>query len=122
MAKARHSPPAKRRASLRIESTTYEDNAHNGPTALRLAQEARPDVALLDIGLPGIGGYELGRRLRALPGLARLPLVAFTGYGRASDQQRSREAGFDAHLAKPVEPDFVVETVQALTRAVHMPQ
>jgi CheY-like chemotaxis protein len=75
------------------------------PSALRLAQEKRPDVALLDIGLPQMDGYELGQRLRQLPGLDALRLVALTGYGQASDRERSRALGFAAHLVKPIDLD-----------------
>lgn len=71
--------------------------------ALTLAARSAPRIALLDIGLPVIDGYELGRRLRAVPGLAGIKLVALTGYGQASDRERSRAAGFDAHLVKPVD-------------------
>jgi CheY-like chemotaxis protein len=66
-----------------------------------------PDVVFLDIGLPGMDGYEVARRMRQRPGGADLRLVALTGYGQASDRQRSREAGFDTHLVKPVELDAV---------------
>jgi len=76
--------------------------AYDGPAALRAAEEVRPAVALLDIGLPGMDGYELARRLRELPGMERLPLVAVTGYGQDADKQRSKAAGFDVHLVKPV--------------------
>jgi PAS domain S-box-containing protein len=71
--------------------------------ALALAPSVGPRLALLDIGLPGMDGYELGRRLRELPGLEALELVALTGYGQTSDRERSRAAGFSAHLVKPVE-------------------
>jgi CheY-like chemotaxis protein len=72
-------------------------------TALRIAGEFKPDVALLDIGLPGMDGYELGGRLRQIPGLSQLRLMAVTGYGQESDRQRSAAAGFENHLVKPVE-------------------
>jgi CheY-like chemotaxis protein len=75
----------------------------DAPAALRLAEEFQPEVAVLDIGLPVMDGYELGRRLRALPSLRRLRLIALTGYGQDSDRTRSEEAGFDAHLVKPVD-------------------
>jgi PAS domain S-box-containing protein len=70
---------------------------------LAAVESFRPDVGLLDIGLPEMNGYELARRLRALPRTSRLRLVALTGYGQAEDQQRALAAGFDAHLIKPVE-------------------
>jgi signal transduction histidine kinase/ActR/RegA family two-component response regulator len=77
--------------------------AHDGPAALRAADAQRPQVALLDIGLPGMDGYELARRLRARPGLDRTALVALTGWGQEEDRRRSQEAGFDHHLVKPVD-------------------
>ena len=64
----------------------------------------RPDVALIDIGLPGIDGYRLAGLLRALPETATLRLIALTGYGQAEDRRKALDAGFDLHLTKPVEP------------------
>ncbi len=78
--------------------------AYDGPDALGVAAEFRPDAALLDIGLPGMSGFEVAQRLRELPGWDRVMLVAVTGYGQDEDRRRSREAGFDHHLTKPVEP------------------
>jgi signal transduction histidine kinase len=77
--------------------------AHDGPTALVAAKEFEPDVALLDIGLPEMDGYEVARRLRAMYAGRPLLLVALTGYGQESDRARSRAAGFDLHLVKPVD-------------------
>lgn len=77
--------------------------AHDGPSALATAESFSPDLAVLDIGLPVMDGYELGRRLRELPKLVGLRLVALTGHGQASDQQRTAEAGFHCHLVKPVQ-------------------
>jgi signal transduction histidine kinase/ActR/RegA family two-component response regulator len=77
--------------------------APDGPSALVVAEEFRPQVALLDIGLPVMDGYEVGRRLRDEQGETELRLVALTGYGQASDKARSQEAGFDAHLVKPID-------------------
>ncbi len=79
--------------------------AHDGPAALRAAQDMQPDVVLLDIGLPRMDGYEVARRLRQLPEMERLLLVALTGYGQDDDRRRSHEAGFNAHLVKPVDLD-----------------
>lgn len=76
---------------------------HDGPTAVEAARRLHPDVALLDIGLPGFSGLEVARRLRAEPSLAGLFLVALSGWVQAADLARSREAGFDHHLAKPVD-------------------
>jgi signal transduction histidine kinase/CheY-like chemotaxis protein len=77
--------------------------ANDGPAALRLVERQRPEVALLDIGLPGMDGYELARRLRRQPGLGKTVLVALTGWGQPEDRHRAREAGFDHHMVKPVE-------------------
>jgi PAS domain S-box-containing protein len=74
---------------------------HDGLAALQAAREFHPDMVLLDIGLPGISGYEVARQLRAEPEFQDTLLVALSGYGTAEDQQRSREAGIDVHLIKP---------------------
>ena len=75
--------------------------ASDGPSGIEALRRVRPDVALVDVGLPGFDGYELARRARADG--ETLMLVALTGYGLPDDHRRSREAGFDAHLVKPVE-------------------
>ncbi|WP_051675684.1 CHASE3 domain-containing protein [Polaromonas glacialis] len=75
--------------------------AYDGPGAVQAALAMRPDVVLLDIGLPGLTGYEVARQLRQEPALKNTVLVALTGYGRESDRQRSRNAGFSYHLVKP---------------------
>lgn len=77
--------------------------AHDGPQALHAAEDFPADVAVLDIGLPVMDGYELARRLRAHAALSRVRLVALTGYGQSDDVRRAKEAGFDEHLVKPVE-------------------
>ncbi len=79
-------------------------SAYDGPTALDLLPEYRPDVVFLDIGLPGMDGYEVSRRLRRLADCRNVVLVALTGYGSAGDRRRSDELGFYAHLVKPVHP------------------
>src|SRR3954454_17155978 len=79
-------------------------DAGDGGAALRVAQAFCPDVVLLDLGLPGMDGYEVARRLRELPGLAETRLIALTGFGRTEDIQRCREAGIEKHLLKPIEP------------------
>jgi CheY-like chemotaxis protein len=76
--------------------------AHDAPQALAMANEYVPDVALLDIGLPAMDGYELARRLREMPQWRDVRLIAVTGYGQNSDRKRSLEAGFDHHLVKPI--------------------
>src|SRR5262249_23133689 len=77
--------------------------AHDGQTALRAAEEFQPEVVLLDIGLPRMDGNEVARRLRERPESAGMLLVALTGYGQDEDRRRSQEAGFNAHLLKPVD-------------------
>ncbi|MDP9121235.1 MAG: response regulator, partial [Acidobacteriota bacterium] len=76
---------------------------HDGPSALEIAEDFRPGIALLDIGLPVMDGYELARRLRAMPGQASIRLIAVTGYGQESDRGHTAAAGFERHLVKPVE-------------------
>jgi signal transduction histidine kinase/CheY-like chemotaxis protein len=77
--------------------------AHTGPAALAAALDYRPDVILLDIGLPELDGFEVAKRIRQQPALHDIVLVAMTGYGGETDRQRSQEAGFDHHLAKPAD-------------------
>jgi signal transduction histidine kinase len=79
--------------------------AHDGLAGVAAAREFLPDVVLCDIGLPGIDGYEVARRIRSDPALRGASLVAVTGYALAEDRERARAAGFDAHLAKPLSPD-----------------
>jgi CheY-like chemotaxis protein len=79
--------------------------AADGFSAVRKAEELIPDVILLDIGLPGMDGYQVARELRQRPQLERSVLVALTGYGQEQDRARSREAGFDEHLVKPASVD-----------------
>jgi CheY-like chemotaxis protein len=77
--------------------------AHDAAEVLQLARDFVPDVALLDIGLPAMDGYELARRLRALPAWRHVRLLALTGYGQSSDRARSVDVGFDHHLVKPID-------------------
>ena len=79
------------------------DVAHDGCEALALARRVLPDVALLDIGMPGMTGYELAAALRRLPGGTKVRLVAVTGWGTEQDRARTRAAGFDLHLTKPID-------------------
>lgn len=81
--------------------------AHDGFAAIDAARHHRPDVILLDIGLPGRDGYEVARMLRAEPQFANTKIVALTGYGQQEDQRRAKEAGMDQHLTKPVDPDVL---------------
>jgi two-component system CheB/CheR fusion protein len=79
--------------------------AENGIEAIALIEQVQPEVAILDVGLPEMDGFEVARRLRADPRWANLFLIALTGYGRSSDRTTSHDAGFDEHLVKPVQPD-----------------
>jgi len=87
--------------------------AHTGDAAIALAPEFQPDVILLDIGLPGLDGYETARGLRTQPALRETRLIAVTGYGQDEDRRRSREEGFHAHLLKPVEFEVLQELLEA---------
>jgi len=81
--------------------------AVDGTTGLRVAAEFNPEVVFCDLGLPGMSGYEVAASLRALPTGKDLILVALTGYGQPSDREKTAQAGFDAHLVKPVDPAVI---------------
>ena len=89
------------------ESGNEVRTAHDGPIAITIASEYIPDVILLDIGLPGLNGYEVAKQIRKLPTLNNVVLVALTGYGQESDRQASMDAGFNHHLIKPARLDQV---------------
>jgi CheY-like chemotaxis protein len=88
-------------AMLVKESGHDVRTVYDGSSVLEAALDYRPNVVLLDIGLPGLNGFEVAKQLRRQPALQNAVLVAMTGYGRESDRQRSQEAGFDHHLVKP---------------------
>jgi signal transduction histidine kinase/CheY-like chemotaxis protein len=109
------------REMLRIGLTLQGHEVHeagDGKTAVDLAAEVRPDVALVDIGLPGFDGYEVARRLRASEGGSKMLLVAMTGYGQAEDRRRAQEAGFDAHATKPVLSEQLGQLIAARGNSV----
>ena len=81
------------------------DCVYDGPRAIEGATKVNPDVVLLDIGLPGMDGYEVARRLRSMPQFGGTAIIALTGYGQDADRESSRQAGFDHHLTKPVDPE-----------------
>jgi PAS domain S-box-containing protein len=89
---------------LRLSGSDVEIT-HDGPSALHTAEDFRPQVIFLDIGMPGMDGYEVARKLRACPLTSDVLLVALTGWGQEEDRRRTAEAGFDVHLVKPVAPD-----------------
>lgn len=88
--------------------------AYDGASALAAVAQFRPAVALVDIGLPVMDGYEVARRLRRTPGCEHLPLVALTGYGQQSDRERVKQAGFDEHLVKPVDAERIGTLIEGL--------
>ncbi len=95
--------------------------AGNGPQALALARAFRPEVILCDIGLPGMDGCELARRLRQEPGLGEVLLAAVSGYGQEEDHRRSQEAGFDRHLVKPIGRKALEELLAEVSRKAAPP-
>jgi PAS domain S-box-containing protein len=125
-ATARQTPPrrvlvvedsADARQSLRLllELAGHQvETSEDGPAGLAKVDAFRPEVALIDLGLPGMDGYEVARELRSRPETKAIRLVAVTGYGQADDRRRSLEAGFDAHLTKPVSPDHLAEILTTL--------
>jgi CheY-like chemotaxis protein len=90
---------------LLLESWGHRvEEASGGAKGLELVRLKHPEIVLVDLGLPGVDGYAVARALRSEPGGEALLLVAITGYGRLSDRRRAQEAGFDAHMTKPVSP------------------
>jgi signal transduction histidine kinase/DNA-binding response OmpR family regulator len=86
---------------------------HDGLEALSTAERFRPEVVLCDLGLPGLEGCEVVRRMRRMEGFAKVPMVALTGFGQEEDRRRAREAGFDRHFTKPVDPDDLLHLIDA---------
>ena len=92
---------------LRLEGHDVE-LAHDGVDALRRFAARRPDIALLDIGMPNVNGFEVARQIRATPEGQGVLLIAITGWAQDSDRAQSRAAGFDHHLTKPIEPEVLI--------------
>lgn len=86
--------------------------AYDGPKAVELAIAFKPDLVLLDIGLPVVDGYEVARRMRQEESLRDATLIALTGYGRDEDREKAREAGFDKHFTKPIELDALQKLLE----------
>lgn len=96
-----------------LEMEGHQSKAVNdGMQALACVEDFLPEVVVLDIGLPGIDGYEVAKRLRKMPETRKSLLIALTGYGQSADQDRARQAGFDHHLVKPTDMDVVVKLIQ----------
>jgi CheY-like chemotaxis protein len=91
--------------------------AYDGLEAVTTADEFRPDVVLLDIGLPKMNGYDVAQQIRQQPWGRGLVLIALTGWGQEADRRRSTEAGFDHHLVKPVDPAELIHLLAALPSA-----
>ena len=92
--------------SLLLQQYGYEvDVVHSGTEALTVAAQSTPDIAILDIGMPGMTGYEVARHIRAEAWGQRMMLIALTGWGQEEDKKKAFEAGFDHHLIKPIDPD-----------------
>jgi CheY-like chemotaxis protein len=90
--------------------------AYDGSAAVEAARSRVPAAVLLDLGLPGLDGCEVARRLRACPGMGSSLLIAVTGYGREEDRRRTRTAGFDHHLLKPADPEEVHRLLAGICR------
>ena len=103
------------REALELEGYDVE-LAHSGPDGVQAAASFKPDVVLCDVGLPGLDGYEVARRLRADPSARSAILIALTGYASAADKERAHSAGFDLHLAKPLKVSRFSETLAQLAR------
>jgi signal transduction histidine kinase len=99
-------------ALLRMEGHEVT-SVHDGPVALSVFSELKPDVVLLDIGMPGLTGYEVARKMRQSGPKVSLTLIAITGWGQDIDKERAFAAGFDHHLTKPVDPQRLVELLKA---------
>jgi len=89
----------------------------DGLSALNALERFQPEALLLDLSMPSMDGYEVARRIRATPGGPDLILVAASGHGRSEDLEKSRSAGFDSHLVKPVDPTALMETLGSLCTA-----
>ncbi len=108
---------SRRMLGIMLELSGHEVlEAGDGGTALSLAVSEHPDVAIVDIGLPGIDGYEVARRIRAHPGTRSIVLIALTGYGHEEDLRCAIDAGFDVHLVKPIESARLAEALATTLR------
>lgn len=87
--------------------------AYNGPAALEAAREFKPEIAILDINLPDMDGYEVARAIREIPELREIKLIALTGHSDPAHQRKAQQAGFDSHLVKPVDLDKLRRLIAA---------
>ena len=101
--------------SVLLTHAGYEvATASSAAAAISTATDARFDIIISDIGMPQMNGYELARAVRGLPGYETVPMVALTGYSKFDDRQRSLDAGFNAHLTKPIEPRELLDLIEQL--------
>ena len=101
--------------SVLLTHAGYEvRTASSAADALSSAKEDRFDVIISDIGMPQMNGYELARAVREIPGYEAVPMVALTGFSKFDDRQRSLDAGFNAHLTKPIEPRELLDLIEQL--------
>jgi CheY-like chemotaxis protein len=102
--------------ALLLKLTGHETHtALDGEAALTAAQETKPDVVLLDIGMPKLNGYDACRKIRSETWGKNMILIAQTGWGQEDDRRRTEEAGFDGHVVKPVDPDDLMKMVARLS-------
>ncbi len=101
---------------LRITGNTVH-TAHDGVEAFAMAQELRPEIVLLDIGLPKMNGYDVARAIRNEPWGEKVALVAMTGWGMEEDKQRATHAGFDRHMVKPVDAQLLIKLLPEIKKA-----
>jgi CheY-like chemotaxis protein len=107
---------AARSLALLLESSGHRISvASDGEEALTAAEAFRPEIVLLDIGLPKLSGYEVCRRLRTLPWARSAAIIALSGWGQEEDRRQSKAAGFDVHLLKPVNPARLEQLLSELT-------
>jgi CheY-like chemotaxis protein len=88
--------------------------APSAPAALKAARERQFDIIISDIGMPEMNGYQLAREMRTMPGYATVPMVAVTGYSMFDDKERSTNAGFNAHMTKPIDPRALLDLIEQL--------
>ncbi len=113
-------PDARETLEILLKDDGYDVlSADSGTAGLALAEESRPEVAIVDIGLPGMDGYSVARALRSKPVGTRMFLVALTGFGQLEDRQAAMAAGFDAHLTKPVDLKALEDLLQAHMSHLH---
>src|SRR2546428_837778 len=108
--------PLETRATRAVIEAATVETAEGGEDGLRVAERMRPDIVLCDIGLPDIDGFEVARRMRVRADLGDTRLIALTGYGQAEDMRQALEAGFEAHLTKPVNLEQLIALLVPASR------